>query len=133
MGKILLIDDEIESRNLVKEALEEEGHAVAEAVEGKAGIMEYRKEAVGGTPYDLVVTDLVIPEGLDGLEVIIQLKREFPNVTIIALSGGDDSDAHEMGKMAQRFGAFDVFEKPIKMNAFLDAVDDALEQEDEDF
>jgi CheY-like chemotaxis protein len=82
MARILVIDDERIIRTIVKHALEEDGHEVIEAGDGEEGIQLYRKN-----PTDLVVTDIIMPRK-EGIETIKELRRNYPDIKIIAMSGG---------------------------------------------
>ena len=85
MARILVIDDDDRIRGMVLEMLSESGHEVGEASNGQEGLDQFRQ-----TPTDLVITDILMPEK-DGLEIIQILKKENPEVKIIAVSGGGDT------------------------------------------
>ena len=78
---ILLVDDDNQFRAMLNEALTGEGYQVQEASDGGQAIKLYESN-----PTDLVITDLVMPEK-EGLEMIVEIKRLFPGVKIIAISG----------------------------------------------
>ena len=80
MARILVIDDEQEIRIVLRKILERAGYEVIGASDGREGIACYRQE-----PADVVLTNIVMPEK-DGLEVIRELKRNFPDVKTIAMS-----------------------------------------------
>jgi CheY-like chemotaxis protein len=82
MARILVIDDEDDSRALVSQALESDGHEVIPATDGAQGLALQRQR-----PADLVITDIFMPEP-DGLETIHALKKDFPGLKVIAMSGG---------------------------------------------
>jgi DNA-binding NtrC family response regulator len=82
MSRILVIDDEQDIRILAKEFLSRDGHQVDLAENGRVGLKLTRLHV-----YDLVITDIVMPEQ-DGLEVITELKRLFPLLRIIVMTGG---------------------------------------------
>ena len=82
MGLILIIDDDSSVRGTMKKILEREGHEVREAEDGVVGLKLSRE----ATP-DVVVTDLLMPEK-DGIETIMELRAEFPDIGILAVSGG---------------------------------------------
>ena len=82
MKRILVIDDDLQVRQMLRQMLEREGYEVVEAKDGKEGYELYHQ-----APTDLVITDIIMPKG-GGLEVIFELRREFPDVKIIAISGG---------------------------------------------
>jgi len=82
MARILVIDDDIQILEMLGQTLEREGYEVVDALDGKEGMRLYRE-----APTDLVITDIVMPEK-EGVETIMELKRDFPDVKIIAMSGG---------------------------------------------
>src|SRR5438309_9058143 len=81
MARILFIADDVQTLDLFGQILKGVGHEVIMARDGVAGIALYRK-----TPTDLIITDIMMPVK-DGMEVISELKRDFPQVKIIAISG----------------------------------------------
>ncbi|HVV70292.1 MAG TPA: response regulator, partial [Verrucomicrobiae bacterium] len=81
MASVLVIEDEVEMRKVLEKALQSAGHVVSVAADGHEGMKSYR-----AAPADLVVTDLFMPNQ-DGIETMINLKREFPEAKIVAISG----------------------------------------------
>ena len=120
MALILLIEDDYNFRSVLAMALEKVGYEVVEASNGKIGIVEFRKR-----PADLVVTDLIMPEQ-EGIETIMILKKEFPDVKIIAMSGGGRMPAGTYLKPARMLGANRVLVKPFGVSELLDAVGEVL-------
>ncbi len=121
MARILIVDDDISIRVLLREILTEAGHKVEEASDGRAGLRAYRKM----TP-DLVITDILMPEK-DGVELIMELKELAAAVRIVAMSGGGRGlDAVFNLRMAKDFGATCQLVKPFNRQQVLDAVNEAL-------
>ena len=117
MAHVLVVDDDMSIRAFVLEILEEEGHSVEEAVDGKQGLQRYREE-----PADLVITDILMPE-VDGVEFIMQLQEIYPGVKIIAMSGGGRGlDASFNLRIAKDFSAVQQLEKPFTRETLLEAV-----------
>ena len=117
--RILVIDDEPEVRSLLKRILNSAGYEVALATDGRQAVDLFRDD-----PAHLVLTDLFMPHQ-EGLETIMQLRREFPEVAIIAMSGKAAGGA--MLPIAKKFGAAAVLEKPFAPQQLLDAVALALQ------
>jgi len=108
MARILVIDDQLHIRNIIKEFLSIDKHTVDLAENGKVGL-----KLAGENVYDLVITDVVMPER-DGLEVIISLKQLFPHVRIIVMSGGAARfDIEFLLKTAKALGADRMLPKPL--------------------
>jgi CheY-like chemotaxis protein len=120
MALILIIDDEPQIRSMLKLMLERDGYEVAEAPDGIEGIRTYRQN-----PADLIITDLIMPNK-DGIGVIIDLKKEFPNVKIIAMSGGGLNKPEGYLKGAKKLGAACTLTKPIDRGEMLRAIKDVL-------
>lgn len=118
--KILIIDDEARVREIIAAYLEDSGFQVFQAGNGQAGVECCRCE-----PPDLVLCDLRMP-GMDGLQVLAVVTREFPELPILVVSGmGGVSDAIQ----ALKLGAWDYVTKPIEDMAVLEhAIGHALER-----
>lgn len=120
MARILIIDDEPQIRSMLTLMLERDGFEVVEAPDGVEGIKVYRQN-----PADLIITDLIMPNK-DGIGMIIDLKKEFPDVKIIAMSGGGLNKPDGYLKGAKKLGASCTLTKPIDREEMLRAVRDIL-------
>ncbi len=120
MARILVIDDDPQIRSLLRQMLERAGYEVIDAQDGMAGINLYRE-----SPTDLVITDILMPEK-NGWEAILELRRDFPEVKVIAISGGGKLGPFSYLMMAKRFGARQVFSKPLQRNTLLAAVKELI-------
>jgi len=116
MARILIIDDEAEVREFLETALSRSGYDAYAVSNGREGVHHCRREAV-----DLVITDLVMPEK-EGLETIIELRREHPDLPVIAISGGEEGKNQHYLSAAELCGAERVFGKPISPKDLLKAV-----------
>jgi len=121
MPLILVIDDEVQIRALLREMLERAGYEVMDAPDGEEGIRLYREN-----PADLVITDIIMPKK-EGLETIVDLRAEFPEVKIIAISGGGTIGPDSYLQIAEGFGAIRIFTKPFKMEELLAAIQELLD------
>ena len=120
MARILIIDDESQIRSMLRLMLERVGYEIAEAPDGIEGIRQYREN-----PADLIITDLIMPNK-DGIGMIIDLKKEFPKVKIIAMSGGGVNRPEGYLDGAKKLGASRTLTKPIDRDEMLKAVKDTL-------
>jgi len=120
MARILIIDDEPQIRSMLRLMLERVGYEVAEAPDGIEGIRRYREN-----PADLIITDLIMPNK-DGIGMIIDLKKEFPKVKIIAMSGGGVNRPEGYLDGAKKLGATRTLTKPIDRDEMLKAVKQTL-------
>lgn len=120
MKTILLIDDDFQIREMLKKMLEGGGYKVLTAADGKEGVVEFNRSGA-----DLVITDIVMPEQ-EGIETIIQLKKNAPELKIMAISGGGRINPEGYLAMAKKLGAVQVLKKPIKRSELLAAVGELL-------
>jgi DNA-binding NtrC family response regulator len=121
MAKILIIEDELSIRNVLKNIISDENksYEVDEAANGRDGI-----EMIKNKDYDLVMTDIKMP-GLDGMEVLEMIKMMKPETSVVMISGhGDIQTAVESIKK----GAFDFISKPPDLNRLLSTVRNALDK-----
>lgn len=114
--KILIIDDQPGIRNLFRLWLEREGFEVFEAENGMEGVRIQKQHLM-----DLIICDLIMPVQ-EGIETIAQLKNEFPDLGIIAISGGGKMGPDSYLSAAQHLGAWQVFAKPVDMKLLIDAI-----------
>ena len=119
MASILIIDDEEIIRALLRSVLEGAGYEVTEAANGRIGLELYRQN-----PRDLVITDILMPE-LNGLDMLLELTREFLRARVIAISGaGEEKNVLDIAKL---LGARQTFQKPFSVSKLLGAVRYELE------
>lgn len=120
MARILVVDDEAAVRTAVGKILSRAGHDVLEAADGKTALTMYQND-----PGDVIIMDIYMPE-MDGIEATIRLKHEFPDVKIVAVSGGGYLDKAKILEREARLGALRTLAKPLHEQDILDAVSDAL-------
>ncbi|MDY6986788.1 MAG: response regulator [Thermodesulfobacteriota bacterium] len=120
MARILVIDDETQIRAMLRRTLERAGYEVVEAPDGKEGMRLFHEK-----PADLVITDLIMPE-MEGIQTIVELKRDFPAVKIIAISGGGLMPADSCLEAAKPLGAIHAFRKPVQRGQLLAAIQNAI-------
>ena len=123
MSRILVIDDDQQIRELIREILERASHTVFEADNGVAGLQKMAEETV-----DIVVTDIIMPDK-DGLETITELRKSYPEVRIIAISGGGRRVNRDYLPTAQAFGADLVLYKPFRPQDVMDAIDEISDKD----
>ena len=108
MARILVVDDEEGIRTLIRNMLVREGHQVTTACDGVEALRVVDSQAV-----DLVITDLIMPE-MEGVEMISELRRRFPAIKIIAMSGGGMGGAVDYLRLAKALGAGQTLAKPFR-------------------
>ena len=120
MARILIIDDQTAVRNSLRALLERAGYEVDDAGDGRAGLRLH-----AARPADVIITDLFMPD-FDGIETILELRRAYPAVKIIVISGGDSTGRLDMRTQAQLLGAHRMFPKPLETQELLNAVRELL-------
>ncbi len=118
--RILVVDDEEPIRTMLRKILEDSGYEVSEAPDGKVALWIYKVKHS-----DLIITDLIMPEK-EGIETISELKRDYPEVKIIAISGGGRGGKGQYLDMAKKFGADNTLAKPFEKEELLKTVKDLL-------
>jgi CheY-like chemotaxis protein len=114
-----MIDDNSQLRDLLGTALTKLGYVVTSAANGAEAF-----EAIARTRFDLVITDLLMPEK-DGIEVIGEVRRKQPEARIIAMSGGGRGSRDHYLQTAKGLGAHAILGKPFSVSE-LSAVLDSL-------
>ena len=125
MARILIIEDEEGTRRIFKRVFEKAGYDVLDAPNGKIISKLHDME-----PVDLVITDIFMPEK-EGLETIRELRRDFPKIKIIAMSGGGTIGSAAPSitdclKIAEKLGVQTTFEKPFELKKMLKTVEQLL-------
>jgi CheY-like chemotaxis protein len=120
MPRILLVDDEDQIRITYAALLRTRGHEVTAAADGREAV-----ELFGRQPFDLVITDVVMPR-MGGAEAIAEMRRLRPDIKIIAAYGG--GRVGEPGKPAtvRLLGADLLLAKPFTLGELEAAVAEML-------
>jgi len=106
-SRVLVLDDSEDFRVLIQLALRAENFEVLVAGNGRDGMSLLRKHGA-----DVVVTDIVMPEQ-DGIETIAELRKEFPDVKIIAVSGAVSDTGFDYLRVPIQLGVLRVLRKPF--------------------
>jgi CheY-like chemotaxis protein len=122
MTRVLVIDDDDDTRRMLCEVLTRAGHEAIAAADGRAGVARYRENRA-----DVVITDIFMPES-DGLETIREIRREFLQARIIAISGGGRQSNFDYLPSALMLGAWRTMDKPFRPAELLQAVAEAVEE-----
>ncbi len=106
---------------MLRQVLETAGYGVIDASNGREGMQRYRE-----APTDLVITDLIMPEQ-EGLETIQELRRDFPETKLIAISGGAREGTMDFLPIAEQLGANRILHKPFTPEKFLEVIQEVLQ------
>ena len=116
MKRILVIDDDTLTLDVLKRMLEVEGYEVLTASNGQEGIDIFHQSTI-----DLVITDLVMPVK-DGLRTIMELRQEKPDLPIIAISAGGAIPKERYLTLAQYLGDIITLPKPFRRKEIVETV-----------
>ena len=120
--RVLLVDDEEEFVSTLAQRLQIRGYTPGTANDGEAAL-----NMIANTPYDVMVLDLMLP-GLSGLEVLQEVKRQFPDLPVIMLTGQGST---REGMEGMHSGAFDYLMKPIDLDELMLKIDEAASKKKE--
>jgi CheY-like chemotaxis protein len=120
MPHILLIDDEESFRSVLTASLQQMGHTVTEARDGRKGV-----ECFTNDQFDIVITDLIMPDK-EGIETIIDLRKLSPSVKIIAMSGGGRVTSVDYLQIARQVGAKFILAKPFTYEEIRSAIEQLM-------
>ncbi|WP_296819200.1 response regulator [Brevundimonas sp.] len=117
---ILVIDDDPLVRLIASQMLSQAGYRVSVAEDGDEGVRQIETR-----PFDLVITDLIMPNK-EGVETIREIKQRWPQVPMIAISSGGQLDAGYYLPLAKAMGATAVMQKPLRKETFLPLIEEVL-------
>jgi len=118
MPRVLVIDDNDDFRKLALLWFQIHGIEALGAANGVEGLDMQRKD-----PAQIVVTDIFMPEK-EGIETIQDLRREFPEVKIIAMTGRESLTDYDVFQVARELGVVKTFKKPFKLDDLVAAVEE---------
>ncbi len=114
---LLVVEDDLEMRDLLRKVLEKEGYAVAVAPGTREAVA-----ALSRARYDLVVTDLVMPDS-GGLEILRVVREDHPALPVIIITAFGDWGSYSR---ALEMGASAFISKPLRMAELIAAIHAAL-------
>jgi len=92
-ARILILEDDVPIMRLMAATLTRAGHEVVETIEGRETLVAFQEAKEKGEPFDLVISDLTIEQGMGGVETMQKLREMDPNVLAIVSSGYSDAAA----------------------------------------
>jgi CheY-like chemotaxis protein len=122
MARVLVIDDQEPIRRIVRTALERAGHEVLDAGDGERGLQLLESHTA-----DVVLSDIFMP-GMDGIQMLRQIRKQFPAVKVIVMSGGDSTGMLDLRRDAELLGAVRSLSKPFTPHEIVAVIDSVLER-----
>jgi len=116
-AKILVVEDNPGTRELLRELLSQEGYTVKVARDGKEALLRVRKDN-----FDLVLTDVKMPQ-MNGIQLLKELQKIIPHTKVVIVTATADL---EIAVKAMKFGAYDYITKPFCLDSILQKVKKAL-------
>lgn len=116
MKRVLVADDEPAFTELVSDILLDSGFIVSCASSGSEALKQFRT-----SPTDIVILDLFMPDG-DGLETLVEFRREFPTVKLLVVTGKQHLLSGNSLELAKTLGANRALLKPFTPEELLCAV-----------
>ena len=121
LARILVVDDDALVRETIIVALEIAGHSVRGASYGALAL-----EALGRESFDLVVSDIFMPD-TDGIGLLMSVRQRYPHLPVICVSGGSrDGSAPDQLDVSLELGAHGILRKPFTPRQLLAAVETVL-------
>jgi CheY-like chemotaxis protein len=114
--RILLVEDDADLRNTLACVLTQSGYEVAEAPNGRLALQHMEQQ-----PAEIVVTDMLMPE-MEGVETIMAIRRTYPSVKVIAISGGGINSGESYLAIARVLGTHKILSKPFVPLELLEAI-----------
>ncbi len=115
---ILLIDDEVSFVKTLSKRLSKRGIDILSAYSGQDALLLL----AAGKDVDIVILDVKMP-GMGGLETLAAIKKQYPAIEVILLTGHSTIESAVKG---MRLGAFDYLTKPCELEALMEKIEDAV-------
>jgi len=122
MKYILIVDDDPAIQVLFEQFLQGRGYSTSVVVDGMAALL-----AIEDRKPDLVITDIMM-DGMDGLALVREIRKKFPKMPIIAISGGRRAMSVNFESSAEKDGADEFMEKPVKLADLFQSIQRLLEE-----
>jgi DNA-binding response OmpR family regulator len=117
--QIAVLDDSVDVGEMMKEGLELAGHTVSLYFSPSKFLATIRDATTGLTSLDLLIVDLDLAEGISGVEVIIQVRTNYPHLPVIFISAGSSWEIEAVSRVVP---GIEVLRKPFKLSTLLTLV-----------
>lgn len=119
--EICIVDDNSDMREALRALLERAGYLVSEAHDGNAALYEMKRRRPA-----LAIVDIIMPDR-EGLSLITELKDKWPQLPIVAISGGGSIGSRDYLEFAMSLGADAAFAKPFREADLLASINRLLQ------
>ncbi len=120
MWKLLVVDDDEALRVFLRKVLERAGHTVLVAGNGREALRLLEREPVDG-----MISDMIMPE-CEGVETLLAVRKRFPALRVVAISGGGRLTPSDLLTLAQAAGARKTLAKPFTAEELLAVVNEVM-------
>lgn len=120
MALVLIVDDDPQMLRLLTDVVELDNHDVLLAQDGALAMDFFNHQQP-----ELMITDILMPNK-EGLELISEVREKYPDIKIIAYSGGGSSDPESYLEFATGMGADRVFSKPMPLGELRQEIQNLL-------
>jgi CheY-like chemotaxis protein len=121
-GTVLVVDDEAEIRTVMAEVLRLQGYTVLEAADAPQALRQLQERGRGGRP-DMLVTDVGLPNGMNGRQLADQVRMLWPQIPVLLVTGYAESTVMRNETLPAQM---ELLTKPFAMNALVDKVGNML-------
>lgn len=121
MNSILVVEDDDAYRRSLDQILTKSGFSTVLATNGREALAAYDPGKI-----EAVVLDLIMPD-VEGIETLTKLRRSFPQIKVLAISGGGQIGAKDYLDLAAKLGAKATLEKPFTTEALMVALQKVLD------
>ena len=118
-GSVLVVDDDPDMGSLVQDIMSERGHAVTVVTNGQDALKQ-----LGQSDFEVVLTDLRM-KGMQGLELLTEVKRSYPHTNVILMTA---FGSVETAVDAMKHGAYDYLTKPVKSSELVPTIERAIRE-----
>ncbi|MGE4488067.1 MAG: response regulator [Kiritimatiellales bacterium] len=122
MKHILIVDDDPVTQVVFSQFLEKKGFSTSVTDSGFSALLKVNEKEP-----DLIIADILMP-GMDGITLIRELRRTYPALPLIAVSGGQHGATTDFEPQAEKNGADCFLRKPIHLNDLLQRIESLLQR-----
>jgi len=122
-GRILVMDDQQEVRKITQDLLSQIGYEVEISSEGSQAIDKYVKSVQNNNKFDIVILDLIIPDGLGGIDTLKKLLKIDPSVIALAMTG---YSTDEIKSKYKEYGFKGFIAKPYDIRKFSELISNLI-------